>query len=412
MSLKNFTCRSCGSASGREVLDLGLQPLANNLLPAPLEEMGDEPRFPLIVDVCNDCFLMQLRELVPPVRLFSEYLYFSSFSDAMLRHAREAVDLHASEYSLGNQSLVIEIASNDGYLLQYFKQRGIPSLGIEPAANIAKVAMEKGIDTRVEFFSKALAERLAGEGKKADLILGNNVFAHVPDINDFVAGIAALLKPEGVVALEFPWGHEMVRHLEFDTIYHEHVYYFNAVALVPLFRRHGLEIFRIEKLPIHGGSLRIHASRAGVRPVESSVHAVVGEETSAGVATAGYYEAFAKAVTALKKDLLDLLAGLVKQGRVIAAYGASAKGSTLLNYCGIGKETLSFIVDRSTYKQGKFSPGMHLPILPPDALLEKRPDYTLLLTWNFADEILAQQKEYSDAGGRFIIPVPKPSVVG
>lgn len=410
MSLKNFTCRSCGSSSGREVLDLGLQPLANNLLLVPPQETGEEPRFPLIVDVCNDCFLMQLRELVPPVRLFSEYLYFSSFSDAMLHHAREAVESHSSDYSLGDKSLVIEIASNDGYLLQYFKQMGIPSLGIEPASNIAQVAKEEGIDTRVEFFSKALAVNLVEEGKKADLILGNNVFAHVPDVNDFVAGVAVLLKSDGVAVLEFPWGHEMIRHLEFDTIYHEHVYYFNALALVPLFRSHGLEIFRIEKLPIHGGSLRIHASKAGTREVESSVHAIVEEETAAGATTTDYYEKFSSAVVALKKGLLDLLANLKKKGYSIAAYGASAKGSTLLNYCGIGRETLSFIVDRSTYKQGKFSPGMHLPILAPEALLEKRPDYTLLLTWNFADEILAQQQEYRDAGGRFIIPIPQPRI--
>ena len=215
MSLKNFTCRSCASSSGREVLDLGLQPLANNLLPVPPEEVGEEPRFPLIVDVCNDCFLMQLRELVPPVRLFSEYLYFSSFSDAMLRHAREAVEQHAADYSLGSESLVVEIASNDGYLLQYFNQRGVPSLGIEPATNIAKVAREKGIDTRVEFFSKVLAEQLVAEGKKADLILGNNVFAHVPDVNDFVAGIATLLKPDGVSGF---------RYLELNTWFSELVF--------------------------------------------------------------------------------------------------------------------------------------------------------------------------------------------
>lgn len=410
MSAKNFSCRSCGSSSGREVLDLGVQPLANNLLTSPSQEAGGEPRFPLIVDVCESCFLMQLRELVSPVRLFSEYLYFSSFSDTMLKHAREAVEQHTADYALGARSLVVEIASNDGYLLQYFQQRGVPSLGIEPAVNIAKVAQEKGIDTRVEFFSKALAEQLVAEGKQADLILGNNVFAHVPVINDFVAGIAILLKPDGVAALEFPWGHDMVRHLEFDTIYHEHVYYFNAVALVPLFRRHGLEIFRIEKLPIHGGSLRIHASKTGRRAVESSVHAIVQEETSEGATTMAYYANFFRAVVALKKSLMELLADLISKGHSIAAYGASAKGTTLINYCGIGREMLSFIVDRSTYKQGKFSPGMHLPILAPEALLEKRPDYTLLLTWNFADEILAQQQEYRDAGGRFIIPVPQPRI--
>ena len=410
MKLKNFTCRSCGSSSGREVLDLGLQPLANNLLPVPPEEVGEEPRFPLIVDVCNDCFLMQLRELVPPVRLFSEYLYFSSFSDSMLRHARQAAERYAGDYSLGSESLVVEIASNDGYLLQFFNEKGIPSLGIEPAANIAKVAQEKGINTRVDFFTNALAEQLVAEGKQADLILGNNVFAHVPDINDFVAGIATLLKADGVAALEFPWGHEMVRQLEFDTIYHEHVYYFTVVALMPLFRRHGLEIFRIEKLRIHGGSLRIHVSKAGKRTVESSVHAIIEEETSAGATTPGYYEEFSRAVVNLKKDLLHLLADLISKGHAIAAYGASAKGSTLLNYCGIRRETILFIVDRSTYKQGKFSPGMHIPILSPEALLEKHPDYTLLLTWNFADEILVQQQEYRAAGGRFIIPVPQPRI--
>jgi SAM-dependent methyltransferase len=353
---------------------------------------------------------MQLRELVPPVTIFSEYLYFSSFSDVMLRHAREAVEQYSTEYSLGATSLVVEIASNDGYLLQYFNQRGVPSLGIEPAANIAKVAQEKGIDTRVEFFSKALAEQLVAMGKQADLILGNNVFAHVPDVNDFVAGIATILKPDGVAALEFPWGHEMVSQLEFDTIYHEHVYYFNAVALVPLFRRHGLEIFRIEKLPIHGGSLRIHASKAGKRTVESSVHEIIEEETSAGANTAGYYENFSRSVMALKKSLLELLADLIGKGYSIAAYGASAKGSTLLNYCGIGSDVIPFIVDRSIYKQKKFSPGMHLPIIAPEALLERHPDYTLLLTWNFADEILAQQQKYRDAGGRFIIPVPQPRI--
>lgn len=406
MSPKNFICKSCGSFSGREVLDLGLQPLANNLLPVPPEEVGEEPRFPLIVDVCNGCFLIQLRELVPAVRLFSEYLYFSSFSDAMLRHARETVEQHSANYSLGSESLVVEIASNDGYLLQYFKQRGVPLLGIEPAVNIAKVAQEKGIDTRVEFFSKALAGQLVAEGKQADLIIGNNVFAHVPDVNDFVAGVAMMLKSDGVAVLEFPWGNEMIRHLEFDTIYHEHVYYFNVLALVPLFRRHGLEIFRIEKLPIHGGSLRIHASKAGKRIVESSVHAIIEEEISAGSTTPRYYENFSRSVVALKKSLLDLLADLISKGHSIAAYGASAKGATLLNYCGIGRETLSFIVDRSTYKQGKFSPGMHLPILSPEALLDKCPEYTLLLTWNFADEILSQQQEYRKKGGKFIITTP------
>jgi SAM-dependent methyltransferase len=401
----SFKCRSCGHTHGTLVLDLGLQPLANNLLRP--EDLGKpEPKFPLRLAVCQSCWLLQILDLVPPVQLFSEYLYFTSFSDQILRHSKAAVEQHIREFKLGPQSHVVEIASNDGYLLQYFMAAKVPCLGVEPAANIAKVAREKGIETREDFFTLKLARQLVEEKRQADLILGNNVFAHAPDTNDFVAGLAALLKPQGRVVMEFPWAVDLVDHSEFDTIYHEHVFYFNVTALMPLFARHGLEIIRVDHVPVHGGSLRLYAARAGAHPIESSVGQFLQTEKEKGVASPAYYEHFSAHVQELKKSLLDLVARLKKENKTIAAYGAAAKGSTLINFFGLGRDVLSFVVDRSTYKQGRLMPGQHIPIMPPEALLEKQPDYTLLLTWNFADEILAQQKAYRDAGGKFIIPIP------
>ena len=402
---KNFQCRSCGGSHGTLILDLGLQPLANNLLRA--EDLAKpEPKFPLRVAVCQSCWLLQILELVPPVQLFSEYLYFSSFSDALLHHARAAVEKHIAEFGLNAQSHVVEIASNDGYLLQNFVAAKIPCLGIEPAANIAKVARGKGIETLVEFFGKSLAQKLVAEKKPADLILGNNVFAHAPDTNDFVAALKTLLKPQGRIVLEFPYGVDLIEHSEFDTIYHEHVFYFTLTALQPLFARHGLEIFRVEHLSIHGGSLRLFAGHASAHAIEASVKNLLADEKSKGIGSLAYYEGFAARVLEIKRALRELLTQLKQQGKTVAAYGASAKGSTLINFFGLGKESLDFVVDRSTYKQGRLMPGQHIPILPPEMLLEKRPDFTLLLTWNFADEILAQQKTYRDGGGKFIIPIP------
>ena len=406
----SLKCRSCGSTDAAHILDLGQQPLANNLL-TPADLAKKEPKFPLRLAVCKSCWMLQITDLVPPVELFSEYLYFSSFSDLMLRHSREACDGYMKEFGLNDKSLVVEVASNDGYLLQNFVKAKVPCLGIEPAANIAKVAREKGIETLVEFFGKKIASDLAAKNRQADLILGNNVFAHAPDTNDFVAGLKTLLKPKGRIALEFPYGADFIEHTEFDTIYHEHVFYFTLTALKPLFERHGLTIFRVQRLPIHGGSLRLFAGHTGAHTVEKSATDLLAEETRKGVNALGYYEGFGNQVRTIKDDLVALLAKLKREGKSIAAYGASAKGSTLLNYYGVGADTLDFVADRSTYKQGRLTPGTHIPIVPPEELLKHKPDYTLLLTWNFADEILAQQKAYRDAGGKFIVPIPKVKVV-
>jgi len=409
MSL-TFQCRSCGSAHGDLVLDLGVQPLANNLL-RPEDLAKPEPKFPLRLAVCRECWLLQITDLVPPVDLFSEYLYFSSFSDLMLRHAREAAQRYTTEFQLGPDSLVVEIASNDGYLLKNFVAANVPCLGIEPAANIAKVAREQGVETLVEFFGQGLAGRLAGAGRQADLILGNNVFAHAPDTNDFVAGLRALLKPRGRVVFEFPYAADFIEKTEFDTIYHEHVFYFSLTALKPLFERHGLTIFHVERLAIHGGSLRLFAGVTGAHAVRPSVAALLAEEQRKGLDGLSFYQSFAARVRELKTSLVTQITGLRRASHAIAAYGASAKGSTLLNYYGLGPAQLDFVVDRSTYKQGRLTPGTHLPILPPEELLARRPAYTLLLTWNFADEILAQQEAYRAAGGKFILPIPRVTMV-
>jgi SAM-dependent methyltransferase len=387
-----------------------VQPLANNLL-RPEDLAKPEPKFPLRLCICQGCWLLQLADLVPPVELFSEYLYFSSFSDAMLRHAQTAAERYVHEFALGSQSRVVEIASNDGYLLQHFQRACVPCLGIEPAANIARVAQGQGIETLVRFFTETTAREIVTGSGPADLILGNNVFAHAPDTNDFTAGLARLLKPGGRVILEFPYAADLIEHTEFDTIYHEHVFYFTLTALQPLFQRHGLEIFEVERLPIHGGSLRILACHRGTAPIGDSVVNLVAEERRKGVAGAAYYQGFADRVQRIKTELCALLQQLKSEGRSVAAYGASAKGSTLLNFVGLGRETLEFVVDRSSYKQGRLTPGTHLPILPAEQLLARMPDYALLLTWNFAEEILQQQQAYRARGGQFIVPIPEVKVV-
>ncbi len=355
----DFRCRSCATPNGELVLDLGPQPFANNLLRP--EDLGKpEPRVPLRLFVCRSCWLAQISDLVPPVELFSEYLYFSSFSDAMLRHAATAAQKYIAELSLGAESLVVEVASNDGYLLQNFVNAGIPALGIEPAANIAKAAREKGIETLVEFFGVPLAERLVAQNRKSDLILANNVFAHVPDINGFVEALRLLLKPNGTAILEFPYLLDLLEKTEFDTIYHEHVYYFSVTALEPLFRRHNLAIVRGEKLSIHGGSLRLFIQHEGRAQREDSVAWHLKSAAEAGIASMCAYEGFSRKIAKIKEDLGSLVSRLRETGNSLAAYGASAKGSTLLNFVGLDATHLNFVADRSTYKQGRLTPGTHI----------------------------------------------------
>ena len=404
-------CRSCGADRLVSVLDLGTTPLANALIVSEALSQPEE-RFPLELAFCERCALAQITESVPPGKLFREYLYFSSFSDTMLRHAEAIADRLRGERGLGPSSLVVEVASNDGYLLQFYKRAGIPVLGIEPAANIARVAEgERGIPTLCDFFGTDLAARLAQEGKRADIVHGNNVLAHVPDLNGFVRGIATVLKPGGLAVFEVPYVGDMVERLEFDTIYHEHLCYFSLSALVPLFGRHGLAIVRVERLDIHGGSLRVFAAHSQGASADETVQAMLVREECDGLAQSAYYADFAERVRRLGRALTRVLQDLKKSGARIAAYGASAKGSTLLNTFGIGSDLLDFVVDRSSYKQGRYTPGTHLPISAPARLLEEMPNYVLLLTWNFEREILAQQEEYRRRGGLFVVPLPDVRIV-
>jgi SAM-dependent methyltransferase len=404
-------CRSCGLSPRIPVLSLGETPLANALRSAG-ESDAPEPRFPLELALCPKCSLVQLTTEVPPDHLFRDYVYFSSFSDTMLRHAAELTARVVREERLGPDSLVVEAASNDGYLLKNYATAGVRVLGIEPARNVARVAVERhGIPTREEFFGREFAISLVAEGLRADVFHAHNVLAHVPDLNGFVAGIRTLLKSTGVAVIEAPYVKDMLDHCEFDTIYHEHLCYFSLTALDACFRKHGLVIRDVERVPIHGGSLRLFAAPAeSVNAVSHRVTALLAEEASWDVGTLEPYRVFAGRVAEIRSGLRELLERLKAGGKRIAAYGASAKGSTLLNFCGIGREMIDFVVDRSTAKQGKLTPGTGLRIYAPDKLLEEMPDYTLLLTWNFADEILRQQEEYRKRGGKFILPVPLPRV--
>jgi SAM-dependent methyltransferase len=405
-------CRSCASTGLTSILELGRTPLANALLTAQ-QLTESEASYPLELVMCNDCTLVQITETVPPEQLFREYFYRSSFSDTMLRHAESIAQRMIDSRNLDESKLVLEIASNDGYLLQHYQRNGVPVLGIEPAVNIASVARdERGIPTLCEFFGAALAERLAADGHSAEVIHANNVLAHVADLNGFVQGIALLLTETGVAVIEVPYVKDMIDRCEFDTIYHEHLCYFSLTALDRLFRRNGLVISHVERLEIHGGALRVFVGKANNKTGPNEVvNSLLAEEAEWGVGSVEFYSGFGAKVARLRAELTGLLRRLKSEGNHVAVYGASAKGSTLLNYFGIGSETLDFVVDRSLIKQGYFTPGTHLPIYAPEKLLEAMPEYTLLLTWNFADEVLAQQAEYRRRGGRFIIPVPEVLVV-
>jgi SAM-dependent methyltransferase len=404
-------CRACDCGDLQPILDLGCTPLANRLLQEG-ELSEQEPRFPLELVFCPHCTLVQITETVSPEILFRDYVYFSSFSDTMLAHAGRLAESLIDQRRLKADSLVIEAASNDGYLLQHYAQRGIPVLGIEPARNIAAVANANGIRTQCEFFGVEAARNLIAGGMQADVFHANNVLAHVADLHGFVAGIAAILKPDGVAVVETPYVKDLLDKLEFDTIYHEHLCYYSLTALDRLFAAHGLRIVAVEHLTIHGGSLRVTAqlqsSRSDCSP---RVAQLLEAERRWGVETLAAYRGFADGVLALKEQLTTLLAEIRSGGKRIAVYGASAKGSTLLNYLGLGRETLQFLVDRSSVKQGRFTPGTHFRIDAPRRLLDDMPHYCLLLAWNFADEILAQQQEYVRRGGKFIVPLPVPQVV-
>ncbi len=405
-------CRGCQSRELSPILDLGDTPLANRLLTAA--QLADpEPRYPLQLVYCPRCSLVQIAHTVRPDILFRDYVYMSSFSPSFVEQARRHAEELVERCGLHRDSLVVEAASNDGYLLKWFARRGVPVLGIEPARNIATIAREAGVDTIDEFFDAALARRLAEAGRRADVFLAKNVLAHVADLNDFVRGIHDILKPAGISEIEAPYLLDMLAHCEFDTIYHEHLCYFSLTALTHVFERHGLRIIHVERLPVHGGSIRFRSRRIdgpGADPDET-VAQLLELERAHDVASPACYAPFARQTAELKRSLRSLLGDLKRQGKSIAAYGASAKGSTLLNYFELGRETIDYVVDRNTTKQGRYTPGAHLPILATETLLERRPDYVLLLTWNFADEILQQQAAYRHSGGRFIIPVGQVTVV-
>ena len=401
-------CRSCGHGNLDLVLSLGRTPLANALL---TREQLDQPEetYPLDLVFCPACALVQITETVPPEQLFRHYLYFTSFSDTMVQYARELAARVVESRGLGPDSLVVELASNDGYLLQFYRDAGVPVLGIEPATNIAEEARKRGIPTLDRFFGTELAGELVAKGTRADVMHANNVLAHVADLNGFVAGIATVLEPDGVAIIEVPYVRTMLEALEFDTIYHEHLCYFSLTALQALFQRHGLRAVDVERLPIHGGSLRLFVQPRG--EPSAAIRSMLDEEHAGGMDRLEFYSRFGERVESLRAELRAMLDDLKRSDKKLAAYGASAKGSTLLNYMGIGRETLDFVVDRSTVKQGLYTPGTHLPILAPEAVLDRRPDYLLLLVWNLTSEVLRQQEKYRAQGGKFIIPVPEPKVV-
>ena len=406
-------CRACGAPVHVTFADLGMSPLSNSYLKPGQLELA-EKFYPLHARVCERCLLVQLGEFEPPEHIFSgDYAYFSSYSDLWLKHASDYVEQMVSRFGYGKRHLAVEIASNDGYLLQYFVRKGVPVLGIEPAANCARAAQEKGVATLVKFFGTRTATELAAQGRKADLLLGNNVLAHVPDLNDFVRGMQVLLAPGGVITMEFPHLLNLIEQNQFDTIYHEHFSYFSFLVVEQVFAKHGLVLFDVEELPTHGGSLRIYARHAAdsAKPVEASVGALKEKEKRAGLDRIDAYRSYGGRVQRTKRRLLEFMVRAKEEGKRIAGYGAPAKGNTLLNYCGIRSDFIDFTVDRSPHKQGSFLPGTHIPVLHPDRIREARPDYLLILPWNLKEEVMAQMAYIREWGGRFVVPIPEVAVL-
>jgi SAM-dependent methyltransferase len=404
-------CRLCGSGLKHSFVDLGMSPLCERFLAAEqLDSM--EPYFPLRAFVCGECFLVQLKEYVRPEYIFREYAYFSSYSTSWLAHAKAYCEMITGRLELGADSLVVELASNDGYLLQHFLALGVPVLGIDPAANVAKVAIGKGIPTLVEFFGARSAQELVAEHKRPDLIIGNNVLAQVPDLNDFVEGMRLLLKPEGIITLEFPSLERLIEHTEFDTIYHEHFSYFSLTAIECMAARHSLKLIDVEELLTHGGSLRVYLAHIGsARARTNTVSDLLAREQQLGLCNLATYSLFADRAQRAKRNLLAFLIAAKNEGKRICGYGAPGKGNTLLNYCGIGTDFLEFTVDRNSYKHGRFTPGMHIPILPVHAIDIEKPDYILILPWNLKHEIVQQMSHVASWGGKFVVPIPQTQII-
>ena len=405
-------CRFCEEPLRHTFVDLGMSPLCESYLTVgQLNRM--EPFYPLHVKVCEKCYLVQLEEYVSPENMFTEYAYFSSYSDSWLKHCRNYVNMISERLALGAQSLAVELASNDGYLLQYFVKKGIPVLGVEPAANVAKVAEGKGVPTLVQFFGSETAREMAAGGKAADLVIGNNVLAQVPNLNDFIAGIRIILKPGGVATLEFPHLQRLMEGNQYDTIYHEHFSYFSLLSVEKIFAAHGFILFDVDEIPTHGGSLRIYLRHIEdqAKPVTPAVLTLKQRERDIGLTKMQTYTSFAEQVMESKRALLDLLIRLRRQGRRVVGYGAPGKGNTLLNYCGIRRDFLEFTVDRNPYKHGRYLPGTRIPIHPVERILESRPDYILILPWNLRDEILAQLAYARDWGAKFIVPIPQAQIL-
>jgi 2-polyprenyl-3-methyl-5-hydroxy-6-metoxy-1,4-benzoquinol methylase len=401
-------CRFCDSRLHFTLVDLGMSPLCESYVTQERLNRA-ETFYPLHVYVCDRCYLAQLEEYVAAEEIFTEYAYFSSYSDSWVEHARQYSLMVAKRFGLGRESLVVELASNDGYLLQHFLSLAVPVLGVEPAANIAEAAVAKGIPTLVEFFNSANAEKMVKQGSQADLVIGNNVLAQVPDLNDFVAGTKLLLKPDGVITMEFPHLLELIHQNQFDTIYHEHFSYFSFLTAERIFARHGIVLFDVEILLTHGGSLRIYGRHAddATKPVTAAVQSIKAIECAAGMERLETYATFGEQIKETKRRLLEFLIAARRQGKRVVGYGAPGKGNTLLNYCGIRTDFLDFTVDRNTYKQGKFLPGTHIPIFTPDKIRETEPDYVLILPWNLKDEIMGQLAYIREWSGRFVVPIPE-----